>query len=90
MVLEHFGNGHVGGFFDFIVAVDEVPLETRRQPSAYGGLARPHHPHEHDGLAVEQGDQLVFFRLARHDFFPGFMVSVEPFGGFVVKRRIIA
>ena len=54
---------HAGGLLHFLVAVDEVAPEARRETAPDGSLARSHHAHEHDRPSGQQRRQLITMRV---------------------------
>ncbi len=56
-------DGHAGGLFHLLVAIDETAAELGGKAAADGGLAGAHHADEHDRAAANEAQQ--FFAAVR-------------------------
>jgi hypothetical protein len=66
---KNIGDGHAGGLFNFIIGVDEIHIETRRQPPSDSRFSCPHKPDQHHAFrrVGRAGGKGLAFRVSRHD-----------------------
>ncbi len=62
MRFEDFADRPVGGAFDFLVDIDEVGVEQRREAASDRGLADPHQADQHHGAIDPPGKAADFGR----------------------------